>query len=792
MANKEKNIMRPPRRGPGGPGEMSNPGEKAKDFKQAVKRLFKELNKFRFLMALSLILAALSAIITIFSPDKLSELTDEISNGLVPNKENLEYIVTNSTQNLTEEKIKEILPEILQMNFDEQTIVEIMMNPDISNEDKSAFNTMLETSKNEAKSQEKMIEQLSNLPKSILEIILPDTKFEETLVTTQDKIDLINSLNNISDVETIDLPDSIIQILFEDIVVDDTVISSLDQYDFLKEISKIGQNAQVEQIYGAIDNMPESIQSVVKPQMNMDAVKKLSIILIVMYLSSALFGFIESLAMTDVSNKFAKNLRSRISIKINKLPLSFFDRNSTGDILSRVTNDVDTIAQSMNQSLATLVTSVVLFIGSIIMMFVTNWILALTAILSSLSGFIGMSFILKKSQKYFVARQTELGNLNGHIEEIYSGLNVVKAYNGKRLSDKEFDRLNKRVKVCNQKSQFLSGMMHPLMSFIGNFGYVAVCIVGALLTMNGYISFGVIVAFTTYVRLFTNPLSQIAQAMTSLQSTAAAAERVFEFLDEKEMSDQKECTKYLDKSKVKGNIDFENVVFKYEGNDKPTIKNFTASAKAGQKIAIVGPTGAGKTTMVNLLMKFYEIESGDIKIDGVSTKELTRENIHGLFTMVLQDTWLFEGTIKENIVYNRKNVPDEQIKEVCKEVGITHFIKTLPNGFNSKLGENDSVSAGQRQLLTIARGMLEDAPFLILDEATSNVDTRTEELVQKAMDKLTEGRTSFIIAHRLSTIKNADLILVMKEGNIIEQGNHEDLMAKNGAYAELYNSQFEL
>ena len=330
------------------------------------------------------------------------------------------------------------------------------------------------------------------------------------------------------------------------------------------------------------------------------------------------------------------------------------------------------------------------------------------------------------------------------------------------------------------------------MGFIGNFGYVAVCIVGAILTMNGNISFGVIVAFIIYVRLFTNPLSQIAQAMTSLQSTAAASERVFEFLDEKEMSDQKDSKKRLDKSKVKGKIEFENVVFQYDNNDKPTIKNFTATALPGQKVAIVGPTGAGKTTMVNLLMKFYEINSGDIKIDGVSTKDLTRENIHDLFTMVLQDTWLFEGTIKENIVYNRKNISDEEIKEVCKEVGISHFIKTLPQGYNTSLSENDGISAGQRQLLTIARGMLEDSPFLILDEATSNVDTRTEELVQKAMDKLTEGRTSFIIAHRLSTIKNADLILVMKEGNIIEQGNHEELMAKNGAYAELYNSQFEL
>ena len=531
---------------------------------------------------------------------------------------------------------------------------------------------------------------------------------------------------------------------------------------------------------------------IIMPEINMDAIKSIAISLVILYLFSAICTFIQSICMTEVANNFARSLRTRISVKINKLQLSYFDRHQSGDTLSRVTNDVDTIAQTMNQSLGTLVSNITLFLGSIIMMFYTNWIMALTAILSSLLGFMGMFAVLSKSQKYFVAKQEELGNLNGHIEEVYSGLNVVKAYNGKKESDKKFDEYNQKVCEANRKSQFLSGIMQPIMNFIGNFGYVAVCIVGALLTMNNIISFGVIIAFITYVRLFTNPLSQIAQSMTSLQSTAAASERVFEFLDEKEMADQSKINKTLDKNNVKGKIEFDNVVFQYDNNDKPTIKNFTATAEPGQKIAIVGPTGAGKTTMVNLLMKFYDINSGDIRIDGVSTKELSRENIHSLFTMVLQDTWLFEGTVKENIIYNQKNVSDERVKEVCKEVGLDHFIRTLPKGYDSYLSENDSVSAGQRQLLTIARGMIQDSPFLILDEATSNVDTRTEELVQVAMDKLTEGRTSFIIAHRLSTIKNADLILVMKDGNIVEQGNHEQLMAKNGAYAELYNSQFEL
>ena len=531
---------------------------------------------------------------------------------------------------------------------------------------------------------------------------------------------------------------------------------------------------------------------IIMPEINMDSIKSIAISLVILYLCSAICTFIQSICMTEVANNFARSLRTRISVKINKLPLSYFDRHQSGDTLSRVTNDVDTIAQTMNQSLGSLVSNITLFLGSIIMMFYTNWIMALTAILSSLLGFMGMFAVLAKSQKYFVAKQEELGNLNGHIEEVYSGLNVVKAYNGKTESDKKFDEYNQKVCEANRQSQFLSGIMQPIMNFIGNFGYVAVCIVGALLTMNNVISFGVIIAFITYVRLFTNPLSQIAQSMTSLQSTAAASERVFEFLDEKEMADQAKINKTLDKNNVKGKIEFDNVVFQYDNNDKPTIKNFTATAEPGQKIAIVGPTGAGKTTLVNLLMKFYDINSGDIRIDGVSTKELSRENIHSLFTMVLQDTWLFEGTVKENIIYNQKNVSDERVKEVCKEVGLDHFIRTLPKGYDSYLLENDSVSAGQRQLLTIARGMIQDSPFLILDEATSNVDTRTEELVQVAMDKLTEGRTSFIIAHRLSTIKNADLILVMKDGNIVEQGNHEQLMAKNGAYAELYNSQFEL
>ncbi|MBQ2909491.1 MAG: ABC transporter ATP-binding protein [Bacilli bacterium] len=524
---------------------------------------------------------------------------------------------------------------------------------------------------------------------------------------------------------------------------------------------------------------------------DMKAIKELAIFMGGLYITSALCQFIQGYSLTTVSNRFAHKLRDSISKKINKLPLKYFDSHEAGDVLSRVTNDVDTVSFNLNNSLATLVTSITLFSGAVIMMFVTNWIMALTAILSSLIGFFFMFSIASKNQKYFAERQEQLGNMNGFIEEMYSGHNVVKVYNGTKEALQEFDKLNLKLYKANRKSQFLGEIMHRLMGFIGNFGYVMVCIVGGLLTMNDIISFGVIVAFMIYVRLFTNPLSQIAQAMNSLQSTAAASERVFEFLDEPEMSDQKEISKRLNRSKVKGEIEFKNVKFGYEPG-RTIIKDFSVKVKPGQKIAIVGPTGAGKTTMVNLLMKFYEINNGQILIDGVPTSELTRENIHDLFLMVLQDTWLFDGTIGENIKFNKENVSDREVWEALRTVGVDHFVKTLPGGLDYKIGDNDVISQGQKQLLTIARGMIEDAPFLILDEATSNVDTRTEELVQKAMDKLTEGRTSFIIAHRLSTIKNSDLILVMNEGNIIEQGKHEELLEKGGFYADLYNAQFEL
>ena len=539
-----------------------------------------------------------------------------------------------------------------------------------------------------------------------------------------------------------------------------------------------------------LSELTDEITAGLMAGINFERVTNIAIFLLTVYLLSALFNFLTGFIMATSANKLAKEMRTKISVKINKLPLKYFDNHSYGDILSRVTNDVDTIGITISQNLGTFASAIALLIASIVMMFYTNWIMAFTAILTSLLGFVFMFVILGKSQKYFNERQIKLGNLNGHIEEMYSGYNVVKAYNGKKNAIKKFKKLNDGLFDCSRKSQFLSGLMGPIMHFIGNLSYVAVCVIGAILVQEEIITFGVIVAFIVYVRLFTSPLQQIAQGLTNLQSAAAASERVFEFLEEDEMLSENNKTVVLDKAKVKGDIKFEHVKFGYDEN-RLIIKDFSCDAKAGEKIAIVGPTGAGKTTLVNLLMRFYEINSGKITIDGVSIQDLTRENVHELFVMVLQDTWLFNGTIRDNIIYNKENITDEQIMEACKTVGLEHFIKSLPKGLDTEFSDTESISAGQKQLLTIARGMIEDSPFLILDEATSNVDTRTEKLVQSAMDKLTEGKTSFIIAHRLSTIKNADLILVMNEGNIIEQGNHDELIKQNGFYAELYNSQFK-
>lgn len=522
---------------------------------------------------------------------------------------------------------------------------------------------------------------------------------------------------------------------------------------------------------------------------DMERVKSIGLTLVVFYVGSAILSFGQQFIMATVTQNVTKQLRSDISVKINRLPMAYYNKTSTGDVLSRVTNDVDMISQSMNQSIGNLVSAVALFFGSLIMMFKTNVIMTLTAVIATMIGFGLMSLITSHSQKYFSRQQANLGALNGHIEEIYSGHTVVKAYNGEKNAKKVFDELNNNLRDSAFKAQSLSGLMQPLMAFIGNFGYVAVCVMGAVLTMKGYIGFEVIVAFMMYIRLFTQPLAQIAQATQSLQSAAAAGERVFAFLGAEEMSDESDKTEKL--GKAEGYVDFEHVKFGYEDTDKIIIHDFSAKAKPGQKIAIVGPTGAGKTTLVNLLMRFHEIQSGDIKIDGISTRDMKREEVRSQFCMVLQDTWLFEGTVRENLVYNTENVSEEKIEAACKAVGLDHFIRTLPHGYDTVLNDQVSLSQGQKQQLTIARAMIADKPMLILDEATSSVDTRTELQIQKAMDALMQNRTSFVIAHRLSTIKNADLILVLKDGDIIESGNHEELLAKGGFYADLYNSQFD-
>lgn len=788
MSNENRKTSAPRRgHGPGG-----NAGEKPKNLSLTLKKMVKYLKPFMPVLIIALVLAAASSVLSIIGPNKLSDLTDELSKGLVLNKEKLTSITDDIKETLSEENFKKVSLEVMSVKLDNNTIMMINASSDISGEDKVLFNNFI---KNVNK--DNMMSEVTKLPVSITNVILPDSMIDNVNVSSQDKVEYIEVISNLNTEDQNEMikalsnmPESIQNVLLPESRVEGTLITTPEKVKFLTKMSKIDKDSSAKTIYKAVDELPDSIGNLIKPKLDSTAIKNIVIFLVTIYLLSALFSFLESFLMAIMSNKFAKSLRTKISIKINKLALKYFDTHSTGDILSRVTNDVDTIGVNLSQSLGSLVAAVALFVGCVIMMFVTNWVMAITAIVSSLFGFLFMAVVLGKSQKYFLARQVELGKLNGHIEEIYTNHNVVKAYNGNYDASKTFDKLNDNVFVCNRMSQFLSGLMPSMMNFIGNFGYVCVCVVGALLVINGHITFGVIVAFMLYVRLFTSPLSQIAQGMTSIQSTAAAAERVFEFVEEPEMEDESHLTKKLNPKKVKGNIEFNHVKFGYE-EDKVIIKDFNCKVKPGQKIAIVGPTGAGKTTMVNLLMKFYNINDGEILIDGVSTKELTRENIHDLFIMVLQDTWLFDGTIRDNVCYNTKNVSDKKIMEALETVGVDHFVKSLPGVLDYVVKDSDSVSAGQKQLLTIARGMIKDAPFLILDEATSSVDTRTEELVQKAMDKLTKGRTSFIIAHRLSTIKNADLILVMKEGNIIEQGNHKELMKQNGFYAELYNSQFK-
>ncbi len=678
---------------------------KPKNFKASIKKLFSSLKPYTFIIIISIILIILSTVCTLIGPNRLSEVTDVIEQGL-------------------------------------------SVNLDLTNEQ---YNTLIND--------------------KLLTITSEQGEFN---LTFEDYSDDITSNDEVTITFTANVGGN------------DVEISASERLDVIKENGYV--NFDNRNIGISYQNDTLSIWLNTEAKVDIEKIFKICITLVILYIVAYFANFFQGFIMATVNQKVSQDMRGAISKKINRIPLKYYDTTSYGDILSRITNDVDTIGQTLNNSISTLIGAGTLFIGSLIMMFVTNWIMALSGIVATLIGFILMNVIIKKSQKYFIMQQNVLGQANGYVEEAYSGQEIIKAYNAEDEVQTEFEKINQKLYVSGWKSQFFSGLMQPLMSFIGNFGYVVVCVVGAVLVHYGYINFSVIIAIMIYIRLFTQPLSQLAQGVTNLQSTAAASERVFEFLEVEELSNEDDLNKKVEK--VKGNVEFKHVHFGYNP-DKIIINDFSASIKSGEKVAIVGPTGAGKTTLVNLLMKFYDINSGDIIIDGVSIKDMKREDVHDLFGMVLQDTWLFNGTIKENIRYNKQDVTDEQVVEACKVAGIDHFIRTLPNGYDTILDDNTNISAGQKQLLTIARAMVENAPMLILDEATSSVDTRTEILIQQAMDKLTENRTSFVIAHRLSTIKNSDLILVLKDGDIVEQGNHEELLKKGGFYADLYNSQFE-
>lgn len=716
---------------------------KPKDLVGTWKKFLGYCRRYLAVFMIAILCAAAGTVLTLIGPDKLSEMTDTITAGITPN-----------TEALTE--LTEAVSENASANMQEVS---------------TAIAANLQ----------------SSTPKAITvngsEISLADQRQTLSLLAGVDDPDAATMQETMAQ-----LPDAVTAALYSDVTIDGQTISAADQRATMEIMSGIDPE-ESEDALEAMDKLPDSVYSLIAPSIDMDKVQRIGFILVTFYALSYLFSAIQGWITAGVTQRVSQQLRGDISRKINRLPMAFYNRTSTGDILSRVTNDVDLISQSLNQSIGNLITSVILLFGSLLMMLITNLWMTLTAILASLLGFVVMFAIMGRSQKYFARQQRHLGALNGHIEEMYTGHTVVKAYNGEAAAQQTFDEMNDKLRESGFRAQTLAGMMMPVMTFVGNLGYVAVCVVGGAMALNDMISFGVIVAFMMYVRYFTQPLSQIAQAVQSLQSAAAAGERVFEFLEAEEMPD--ESGKKSDIGAVQGTVDFDHVRFGYEDTDKIVIHDFSAHAKPGQKIAIVGPTGAGKTTMVNLLMRFHDIQSGEIRIDGVPTNEMTREAVREQFCMVLQDTWLFEGTLRENLIFCTENVSDEKMIAACKAVGLDHFIRTLPKGYDTVVGDQLSLSQGQKQQLTIARAMIADKPMLILDEATSSVDTRTEQQIQSAMDKLMENRTSFVIAHRLSTIRNADLILVMNHGDIVESGTHEELLAKGGFYAELYNSQFE-
>lgn len=780
---------------PGAPGGMG--GEKAADMAGTWKKLIGYCRRYFVVIVIALICAAAGTVLTLVGPDKLSEMTDTITEGIAPDTDKLEEISEAVSQNISD-NMETVMDKIMGNLSDEsrmaEKVSEVMESADITEEDKMAFQEVF-MGMGQGTEQGDMQEKMLSLPESILRILFTDIEVNGVTIPADDQIKMLEAAGSL-DMENEEamqgildgFPDTASAALYTDITIDGTVISGADQMAMMESFAQMdGEDSDA--ALEVMDSLPDSVYGMIKPSIDMDKILQIGLLLVAFYALSYIFSVLQSWIMATVTQRVSKEMRSDISRKINRLPMWFYNRTTTGDVLSRVTNDVDTIGQSMNQSIGNLVSNVVLFIGSLVMMLKTNGIMTATAVLASLIGFVLMFAIMGKSQKYFTRQQRHLGAINGHIEEIYAGHTVVKAYNGEADAQNAFDGMNEKLRDSGFRAQCLSGLMMPLMSFIGNFGYVSVCVVGGAMAMEGKISFGVIVAFMMYVRYFTQPLSQIAQSMQSLQSAAAAGERVFEFLEAEEMEDETDKTSKLDR--VEGYVEFDHVKFGYEDSDKTIIHDFSLAAKPGQKIAIVGPTGAGKTTLVNLLMRFHEVQDGEIRIEGVPVKELSREEVHSQFCMVLQDTWLFEGTVRENLIYCAENADEEKMKRACRAVGLDHFIRTLPNGYDTVLNDQVNLSQGQKQQLTIARAMIADKPMLILDEATSSVDTRTEVQIQNAMDELMENRTSFVIAHRLSTIKNADVILVLKDGDVIESGTHEELLGRNGFYAELYNSQFE-
>ena len=798
MENKEYKPGQNHKRGVGSP--MGGPhgrhgGEKAKDLVGTWKKLFGYCRKYIVVFVIALLCSAAGTVLTLMGPDKLSDMTDVMTDGIAPDSEKLEEIMEDVSENLSA-NMETVMSSITANISDEEKMTEkaaeIMASSDISDEDKMAFQQMLMgENADETAMQEKML----SLPESILNILFADIEVNGNTISTNDQIETLRLLSSVDteDQEAMrdtvnELPDSVYHALYTDIEVDGVTISGDDQIETMDIFTDLGEE-DTDAALEAMDQLPDSVYGLIKPAINMDKIWDIGMTLVTFYVLSFVLSAIQGWIMATMTQKVSREMRSDISHKINRLPMWFYNKTTTGDVLSRVTNDVDTISQSLNQSFGNLIHAIILFLGSFIMMLVTDRTMTLTAVLASLLGFVVMFMIMGRSQKYFARQQKHLGEINGHIEEIYAGHTVVKAYNGEEEAERVFEEMNGKLCESGFLAQCMSGLMMPIMNFIGNLGYVAVCVVGGALALNGKISFGVIVAFMMYVRYFTQPLSQIAQAVQSLQSAAAAGERVFEFLEAEEMED--ESGKTVDIGKVSGHVEFEHVKFGYEGSDRVIIHDFSAEAKPGQKIAIVGPTGAGKTTLVNLLMRFHEIQGGEIRIDGTPVNKIMRETVHSQFCMVLQDTWLFEGTVRENLIYCSEGVTDEKMKAACKAVGLDHFVRTLPKGYDTVLNDQVNLSQGQKQQLTIARAMIADKPMLILDEATSSVDTRTELQIQKAMDQLMENRTSFVIAHRLSTIKNADLILVLKDGDIIESGTHDELLEQKGFYADLYNSQFD-